>query len=106
MLPLSPSAAAHRPHNSPSDSTDREMFMSTGTEQYSTLDGTERSHAALGRTQGVRYRPRARRIATSWGPTGRRRGKLAAALMMSLVLLGGSIVGGVMPSAGADDREY
>jgi hypothetical protein len=36
----------------------------------------------------------------------RRRGKLAAALMSSLVLLGGYLSGGVMPHAGADDRQY
>src|SRR6478672_10961493 len=41
------------------------------------------------------------------GPLRRRRGKLAAAaLMSSLVLLGVFVAGGVMPYAGADDRQY
>ncbi len=41
------------------------------------------------------------------GPIRRRRGKLAAAaLMSSLVLSGVFVAGGVMPHAGADDRQY
>jgi uncharacterized protein (TIGR02118 family) len=60
-----------------------------------------------GSLHSVRSRRFAREEAASWGPISRRRGKLAvAALMSSLVLLGVFVAGGVMPYAGADDRQY
>ena len=60
-----------------------------------------------GSLHSVRSRRFAREEAASWGPISRRRGKLAvAALMSSLVLLGVFVAGGVMPYAGAVDRQY
>ncbi len=83
------------------------MSVSTETDQYPTLDTVECGHAVLASPRGVRSRRRARGDAASWGPMRRRRGKLAAAaLMLSLVLLGVFVAGGVMPYAGADDRQY
>ena len=78
--------------------------MSTETGQYPTpLDTVECGHTVLGSLHGVR----SRRGAASWGPMMRRRGQLAAAaLMSSLLLLGVYVAGGVMPHASADDRQY
>jgi len=78
--------------------------VSTETGQYPTpLDTVECGHTVLGSLHGVR----SRRGAASWGPMMRRRGQLAAAaLMSSLLLLGVYVAGGVMPHASADDRQY
>ena len=82
------------------------MSVSTETDQYPILDTVECGHAVLSSPRGVRSRRGTRGDAASWGPIRRRRGNLAAALMFSLVLLGVFVAGGVMPYAGADDRQY
>ena len=82
------------------------MSVSTETDPYPILDTVECGHAVLGSPHGVKSRREARGDAASWGPMRRRNGKLAAALMLSLVLSGVLVAGGVMPHAGADDRQY
>jgi Secretory lipase len=80
--------------------------VNTDTDLYPTLDRVECGPAALCSPHGVTSRRGARGDAASRGPRRRRRGKLAAALMVPLVLVGVSVAGGVMPYAGADDRQY